>query len=47
VLDGHHGCTEALTDDAADGEVLAYVCAYHEAEEGCGCGEGVFLAAAA
>jgi hypothetical protein len=36
-----HGTSEALTNNAPDGEVLAYLCAFHEAEEGCGCAESV------
>jgi hypothetical protein len=36
-----HGHTEGLTSNGDDGEVLAYVCAYHMVAEGCGCGESL------
>jgi hypothetical protein len=35
------GCAPA-TPNPDDGEVLAYLCAYHEAEEGCGCAGEVY-----
>jgi hypothetical protein len=36
-----HGTTEALTNNADDGEVLAFVVSYDESAEGCGCADGI------
>ena len=47
TLDCPHGCSEALTPNPDDTEVLAYIISYHTYCEGCECGGGRLLAAAA
>jgi hypothetical protein len=40
TLDCPRGCSEALTPNPDDSEVLAYLVSYHTYCEGCECGEG-------
>jgi hypothetical protein len=43
TLNCRHGETTAETNNADDAVVLAYAVAYHTAQEGCQCGERLFL----